>query len=40
MWIMVSGPYTSGARDDAELESNLRAMNLAAAELLEAGFRF
>ena len=37
MWIMVSGPYTSGARDDAERESNLRAMNLAAVEILEAG---
>lgn len=37
MWIMVSGPYTAGARDDAERESNLLAMNLAAVEILKAG---
>lgn len=37
MWIMISGPYTSGARDEAGRDANLLAMNLAAVEVLKAG---
>lgn len=37
MWIMVSGPYTSGARTGPDRAANLRAMNLAAVELLRRG---
>lgn len=37
MWVMVSGPYTSGALTAEGLASNLRAMNLAALELLRRG---
>jgi hypothetical protein len=37
MWIMVSGPYTSGARDDATRSANLAAMNRVAVQLLSRG---
>lgn len=37
MWIMVSGPYTSGAADEADRSANLRRMNEAAVALLRAG---
>lgn len=30
MWIMIAGPYRSGAATEAEREANLRAMNEAA----------
>ena len=37
MWIMIAGPYTSGANSDAERQANLDAMNEAALEVLEKG---
>jgi hypothetical protein len=37
MWIMVSGPYTSGAADEAARAENLRVMNRAALALLRRG---
>lgn len=37
MWIMVSGPYTTGAATTEDRAANLRAMNLAAYELLRRG---
>lgn len=37
MWIMVAGPYTSGARDGDGLAANLAAMNLAALEVWKRG---
>jgi hypothetical protein len=37
MWIMVSGPYTSGGADAAGRARNLAAMNEAALSLLRAG---
>ena len=37
MWIMVSGPYTTGAAKTEERAANLRVMNLAAYELLRRG---
>ena len=37
MWIMVSGPYTTGAATTEQRASNLRAMNRAAYELLRRG---
>jgi hypothetical protein len=37
MWIMVSGPYTSGGADEAGRQANLDAMNAAAVALLRAG---
>ncbi len=37
MWIMISGPYRSGARTDAERAANLRAMNDAAHEVFARG---
>jgi hypothetical protein len=37
MWIMVSGPYTSGARDASVRSRNLAAMNDAALKLFELG---
>jgi len=33
MWIMVAGPYGSGAPDEAARAANLRAMNAAALEV-------
>lgn len=33
MWIMVSGPYTSGSRSDETRKENLNGMNLAAVEV-------
>jgi len=37
MWIMVSGPYTSGAADAATRAENLRVMNRAALAVLRRG---
>jgi len=37
MWIMVSGPYTSGGADAARRQENLAAMNRAALALFRAG---
>ena len=37
MWIMVSGPYTSGAASPEQRRTNLRAMNAAAVEIFRRG---
>jgi hypothetical protein len=37
MWIMVAGPYRTGARDAAERARNLRALNLATRAVHERG---
>jgi len=37
MWIMVAGPYTGGAKTEADRERNLEAMNAAALEVFEKG---
>jgi hypothetical protein len=37
MWIMISGPYRTGTRTDAERDENLRAMNAAAYEVFRKG---
>ncbi len=37
MWIMVGGPYTSGAKEDRERQKNLDAMNEAALAVFEKG---
>ncbi len=37
MWIMVAGPYRTGALDEAERARNLRALNLAACAIHERG---
>lgn len=37
MWIMISGPYTSGAIDAAGRAANLRVLNAAALALFERG---
>jgi len=37
LWIMVSGPYTSGTKDAATRSANLRAMNQAALALFRMG---
>lgn len=37
MWVMIAGPYTSGARSPAERAENLRAMNRAAYEVFRRG---
>lgn len=37
MWIMVAGPYTSGAKTEEDKQANLAAMNLAATELWRKG---
>lgn len=37
MWIMVSGPYSTGAESDQEREENLKMMNLAAYEVFRKG---
>ncbi len=37
MWIMVSGPYSSGGADTAQRVQNLRLMNKAAVTLFRAG---
>jgi hypothetical protein len=37
MWIMVAGPYTSGAETPAARAANLRVMNDAAHRLLQRG---
>jgi hypothetical protein len=38
MWIMVSGPYTSGGADAETRKKNLDAMNVAALALLRKGW--
>ncbi len=37
MWIMIAGPYTAGAKTEAERHQNLLALNLAAYEILRRG---
>lgn len=37
MWIMIGGPYTSNAENDAQRQSNLDAMNEAALVVFEMG---
>jgi hypothetical protein len=37
MWIMVSGPYASGAADEVARTANLRALNQAALGVLDKG---
>lgn len=37
MWIMIGGPYTSGAKNDIERQRNLDVMNSAALAVLEKG---
>jgi hypothetical protein len=37
MWVMVAGPYRTGARTDEERAANLRRLNLAAYEVLRRG---
>jgi hypothetical protein len=37
MWIMVAGPYTSGARSTGERAENLRVLNRAAVEVFRMG---
>jgi hypothetical protein len=37
MWIMIAGPYSSGARTDEERAENLRAMNRVALEVFRRG---
>ena len=37
MWIMISGPYSTGARTEADRESNLRAMNEVAYDVFRRG---
>lgn len=37
MWIMVAGPYTGGAKAEADREKNLEAMNRAALAVFEKG---
>jgi len=37
LWILVAGPYTSGARTDAERAANLRVMNAAAHAVFRLG---
>lgn len=37
LWIMVSGPYTSGAPTKEDRDNNLKAMNIAAVEIFKKG---
>jgi hypothetical protein len=37
MWIMIAGPYSSGARTEDERAENLRAMNRVALEVFRRG---
>jgi len=37
MWIMIAGPYRTGARSEAEREHNLRTLNRAAVEVFRKG---
>lgn len=37
MWIMIAGPYTSGANSESERQANLDAMNEAALKVFEKG---
>ena len=37
MWIMVAGPYTSGARSEEQKAENLRVLNRAAVEIFRMG---
>ena len=37
MWIMIAGPYRSGAKSEVECEENLRRLNEEAARVLAKG---
>jgi hypothetical protein len=37
MWIMIAGPYRSGAKEEAEREANLLALNRAAYQVFRKG---
>lgn len=37
MWIMIAGPYSSGAKTSNDRSNNLRAMNLAAYDVFQRG---
>lgn len=37
MWIMITGPYSSGARTDEDRAANLRVMNQAAVRVFRRG---
>lgn len=37
MWIMIAGPYRTGAASEAERAENLRSLNLAAWEVFQKG---
>jgi len=37
MWIMIAGPYTSGAKTESERAANLHAMNAAAYRVFQLG---
>ena len=37
MWIMIGGPYTSGAHNEHDRQNNLNVMNEAALEVFEKG---
>ena len=37
MWIMIAGPYSSGAADEAARAANLRVLNRAAVEVFHRG---
>ncbi len=37
LWIMIAGPYSSGAKTDADREANLLALNRAAYEVFRRG---
>ena len=37
MWIMIAGPYRTGAESEGERAANLRRMNLAGVEILRRG---
>ena len=37
MWIMIAGPYSSGARTDEDRAANLRVMNLVAVQVFRRG---
>jgi len=37
MWIMIAGPYTSGAQNESERQANLDVMNASALKVFEKG---
>jgi hypothetical protein len=37
MWIMIAGPYSTGAKNDADREANLLALNQAAYQVFRRG---